>query len=710
MATPRWRSRRAGRSAARVSTHPRRRGGERAHAGAPTLVRPQQVLRPAVVAEPEAPVRAVVAPGGRNAALDGLRFVAVAAVLAWHFGAPGGRAGFLGVDIFFVLSGFLITGILLGQVERGDVRLGAFWTRRIRRLAPALVLMLSTMIVWGAFFAPVTSRDELRGDITGTLMYAANWHFIASSSYFNARGEPSPLLHMWSLALEEQFYVLWPIALFLVALLVRRVRVRLAVVGGLAALAVLGSAWRLFSLWAGSGDRAYMGTDSRMFEPLLGALLAVVLVGHPHLGSSRGWNNALVLGGVSIIVGGMLTLGSVDGPSRLYANGGAVVFALGTAAVIWGIATRTSVASAALSLPPVAYLGRISYGIYVWHWPLIVWADEGWIKLGGISGLERSLVLAAATVAIASLSYHLVEKPIRYGAIGARLRGARVAVALPAALGILIAFNVAFVVPHAGAQIQISGGGGGTAPVTVTKTIVLVGDSVPQYTSDEFSAAAAKYGYVVIKATAGGCPATAVPKIYSNGAPFRRDVCSRIAGVQDAAIRKYKPALVLWWSRYELDWRLGRHHKVLRLGSPAYERVQQASFARRARALTALGARLVAIQIEPPGHDLAVRNPGEHYLLFGQTLLHRPDVVRKWNAFLARHKGPRVFSISIRGLVCHNSKSPCDDRLPNGHTARPDGIHYSATAARILVPKFLARAMRAAGLEPAPAVLGRGAS
>ena len=652
----------------------------------------------ATAVAPQVPARVDT---GRNAALDGLRFVAVAAVLAWHFGAPGGRAGFLGVDIFFVLSGFLITRILLGQVERGQVRLGEFWTRRIRRLAPALVLMLATMIVWGAFFAPMTSRDDLRGDITGTLMYIANWHFIATSSYFNARGEPSPLLHMWSLALEEQFYVLWPVTLFLVALLVRRARIRLTVVGGLATAAVLVSAWRLLSLWTGAGDRAYMGTDSRMFEPLLGALLAVILVRHPHLGSSRTWNSALVLAGASIMVGGMLTLGSTDGPSRLYPRGGALVFALGTAALIWGVATRSSPVSTTLALPPVAYLGRISYGIYIWHWPLIVWAALGWINLGGISGLERSVVLAAATVAIASLSYHAVEKPIRYGAIGARLRGWRVAAALPVVLGVLIALDTAFVVPHAGAQIQIAGGGRGSTPLTVTKTIVLVGDSVPQYTSDEFSDAAAKYGYVVIKATAGGCPATAVPKIYSNGQPFKNDVCSRMAAVQDAAIKKYRPALVLWWSRYELDWRIGKNGKVLRLGSRAYERVQQASFDKRVSALTRLGARLVAIQIEPPGHDLAVRNPGEHYLLFGQTLLHRPDVVHKWNAFLARHKGPTVFSISIRNLVCHNSRSPCDDRLPNGHTARPDGIHYSAAAARILVPKILARALRTAGLEPA---------
>ena len=158
----------------------------------------------------------------RNHALDGVRFVAVAAVLAFHFRVPGAQAGFLGVDLFFVLSGFLITWVLLKQVESGRVRLVDFWTRRVRRLAPAIVLALAAMIAWGALEASMTSRDALRGDITATLAYIANWHFIDSSSYFLASGDESPLLHMWTLAVEEQFYVLWPVALFLVALAVPR--------------------------------------------------------------------------------------------------------------------------------------------------------------------------------------------------------------------------------------------------------------------------------------------------------------------------------------------------------------------------------------------------------------------------------------------------------------------------------------------------------
>jgi peptidoglycan/LPS O-acetylase OafA/YrhL len=632
----------------------------------------------------------------RNGALDGLRFVAVAAVMALHFRVPGAQAGFLGVDLFFVLSGFLITWILLKQVESGRVRLADFWTRRVRRLAPAVVLALTAMIVWGALEATMTSRDDLRADITATLAYVANWHFIASSSYFQATGDESPLLHMWTLAVEEQFYVLWPLTLCLIALLVPR-RARLPLVAAVAVSGALVSAWRLHSLWVGSetSDRAYMGTDSRMFGPLVGAALAILLMRAPRLGGSRWPNTALAVTGSAILVWAMFALGSSTGPTATYPHGGALVFALGSAAVIWAVSTRASLASSILALPPIAYLGRISYGIYIWHWPLIIWAEKGWIDLSGVSTVPRTLALTAATVTVASLSYHAVEKPIRYGTIGVHLTAKRISVLLPAALGTLIAINVSVVVPQAGAEIAAVTKTG-THVAAVTKTVILVGDSVPQVLGSALAQAAAKHDYVVIRATSGGCPATAVEKVYSSGERFKNNTCPKVAAEQDTKVKKYRPALVIWWSRYEVGPRLGKDGKILRLGSRAYWRAQQASFEQRARALTKRGARLVAVQIERPGRALAAGNPSERQFLVGQTLLHRRDVVRTWNAFLARHKGPKVFSISIDRLVCHDARNPCDDRLPNGEPARPDGVHYFGTAGRRLAPRIFQAALRIA--------------
>ena len=251
--------------------------------------------------------------------------------------------------------------------------------------------------------------------------------------------------------------------------------------------------------------------------------------------------------------------------------------------------------------------------------------------------------------------------------------------------------------------------GAGVPPVTnntevpaVTKTVMVVGDSVSKSFTDDFAQLAADHGYGLVSAARAGCPATGVAKVSSSGVRRRHSCAPGIVIEQDAMLAKYRPALVVWWSRYELAPRLGPHGKVLPLGSKAYFRAQQASFAKRAAALTKLGARLVAVQIEPPGPALAARNPPEKSFLVGQTLLHRKDVVRAWNAFLASHNGPDVFSISIKHLICRDTRSPCDDRLSNGQSARPDGVHFSTTAQRLLAPLIFDKAWRAAPFEPAP--------
>ena len=535
----------------------------------------------------------------------------------------------------------------------------------------------------------MTSRDALRADITATLGYVANWHFIASSNYFQATGDESPLLHMWTLAVEEQFYVVWPVALFLIALLVPH-RARLTVVAAVAVSGVLVSAWRLHTLWVSSEtpDRAYMGTDSRMFGPMVGALVAVALMRAPRLAASRWPNTALMVAGSAVLVWAAFTLGSAHGPSETYPRGGALLFALGSAAVIWALSTRASRVSAMLALAPIAYLGRISYGIYIWHWPLIVWAEKGWIDVSGVSTVPRIIVLTTAIVAIASLSYHAVEKPIRYGTIGTHLNKKRIGLLLPALLAALIAINISVVVPHAGAEITVRTRAGANV-ARVTKTVILVGDSVPQALADEFADAASERGYVVLRATAGGCPATGIGKAYSSGEKFKHDTCAKVierTGLKNQEVPARARHLVEpLRSAAPGSGRTGRSCPSVQ----AYRRAQQASFEERARVLTQHGARLVTVRIEPPGRLWRTGIPRRGTSSPGQTLLHRPDVVNAWNAFLASHKGPKVFSISIDHLVCHDAKSPCDDSLPNGETARPDGVHYSDKAGRRIASHVL---------------------
>ncbi len=626
----------------------------------------------------------------RNDSLDGLRLLAVGAVLAFHFRLPGAGAGFLGVDLFFVLSGFLITSILLNQVCDGRVRVGDFWTRRARRLVPALVPVVVAVLVWGAVVAPGVSRDGLRGDIGSTLLYFANWHFISASTYFASDGIVSPLEHMWSLGVEEQFYLAWPLLLTIVAVVLRRPRQRLVAVAVLAGAGVAFSLWRLDALWGSDPNRAYLGTDSRIFEPLAGALLAVLMTSPSARAAIGRVHWPLVAAGTVGLAWALATLGGSSGATSAYAHGGAAVVAASSAALIAALAARRSAATRVLGVGPVAYLGRLSYGIYLWHWPLIVWTGyRGWLDLTGLGTPLRVSAVTLATVALAAASYRFVESPIRYGTIARFLVPRRTFVVLAGVLAALFFVNRGFVVPHAGASLG-----------RTTKTIVLVGDSVPQRLAPELAAAAARRGYVVISATRGSCPATGVALVDAAGKPWGpgTQCATDVPARQDAAVASYRPALVIWWSRYELADRVGAGGRPVQFGSAGYWALQRQAFARRAAALTRDGGEVVAVQVERSGLGISARcsrsrcGPFLHHLVYATTA---QDV---WNSFLASHRSGSVRSISIQSLVCRDNCSPCDDRLPGNARARPDGTHYNGTAAAIVARAVIDRSLAAAGL------------
>ena len=628
----------------------------------------------------------------RNDALDGLRLFAVAAVMAFHFGLPYAAAGFLGVDVFFVLSGYLITSLLLTQLERGHVKVFDFWARRMRRLIPALLVLLGVVVAWGTLVAPSLSRDGLRSDITATLFYVANWHFISTSTYFANDGVASPLQHMWSLAVEEQFYLVWPLLLVGTGLIVRQPRRRLIAVGALAGAGVIASAIRLGLLWGSAGhDRAYLGTDSRIFEPLTGALLAALMMSASvRARITRVHWRLLGVGGIGL-VWALATLGGPGGATSGYANGGAVVVAASAAAIIAAIATRGSTATRALALPAVAYLGRLSYAMYLWHWPLQVWtARYGWWDLSRLGTPARASVLTVLTVALAALSYHLIETPIRYGSIGRSLVPRRTFVIVPLVLGAFFLINSSLVQPRAGAAIG-----------RVTRTVVLVGDSVPQRLSPYLARAAAHHGYIVISATRGSCPATGVAVVGRTGKPWGAGVmcATEVPARQDAAVAKYRPALVIWWSRYELADRVDKAGDPVRFDSPTYWALQKQAFAMRTAALTRYGATVVAVQIERSGLGMSTRCTPARCGPFLERLIHATAAQDTWNAFLASHTSGAVRSISIQRLVCKNAKSPCNDRQPDGSLARPDGTHYAAAVAPFIAQAVIDRALAAAHLS-----------
>jgi hypothetical protein len=398
----------------------------------------------------------------------------------------------------------------------------------------------------------------------------------------------------------------------------------------------------------------------------------------------------LVAAGVAGLAWGLAALGGPHGATRAYAYGGAAVVAASTAALIAAVSLRTSLLTRALAVAPVAYLGRLSYGIYLWHWPLWVWTQRhGWWDLSGLGTGVHALVLTVTTIALAALSYRIVESPIRYGRIARFLAPRRALVAVPATLALLFLVDQSTVVPYAGAALG-----------RTTKTIVLVGDSVPQRLSPELAAAAERLGYVVISATRGSCPATGVALVDARGRPWgpgsrcATDVPAR----QDAAVAAYKPALVIWWSRYELADRVDARGHPAPFGGAAYWALQRQAFDRRTTALTRRGAIVVAVQIERTGRGIATRCNATTCGPFLERLVYDTGAQNTWNAFLASHTTGTVRSISIQTLVCHNTASPCNDRLPDGTPARPDGTHYSPTAAPSIARAVIERSLAVAGL------------
>ncbi len=361
---------------------------------------------------------------GYQAGLDGLRAFAVAAVVLYHAQLGFLRGGFLGVDVFFVVSGYLITSLLLSEWDsRKALDLGAFWRRRARRLLPALMVMLLAVVGYSVFFLP-GEVSQLRGQVYAALGYVTNWYFVFSHvPYFEAVGRPPLLQHLWSLAVEEQFYLLWP-PLFL--LLVKRVS--RPVVAVLLVVGAIASAGLMASLYVPENDtsRLYYGTDTRAAGLLLGAALAFVWQSGrlpSPLTSALRWPVADLLGfgGIAALV---YLFFHLDGyQAFVYQGGFLLVAAVSTAVIAVVVQPEARLLRSVLSLGPLRWLGTRSYGIYLWHWPVFLLTRPGLdVQLDGLALLAVRL---AITFAATELSYRLVETPVRAGAIGEAWRALR---------------------------------------------------------------------------------------------------------------------------------------------------------------------------------------------------------------------------------------------------------------------------------------------
>ncbi len=364
---------------------------------------------------------------GFRADIEGLRAVAVLLVIAAHYVAPGFSGGFIGVDIFFVISGYLITGILVHEHETtGRIILLRFYANRLRRLLPALsfMLLLTSAAIWWWLPLGVQPAQSLAAALAE--FWISNLHFaFVEADYFSAGSAGNAFLHTWSLGVEEQFYLLWPFLILLGMSLLRGKPRRLAIL-----LAIVGTLSLVLCLaWAQSKPMlAFYMMPARAWQFAAGALAWLATRQYP---PGRAQSRVVNWAGVMLLIIGLIAIG----PAMLYPGWWALVPTAASVGLLWaGSATHASWVTGVLTAPPTQAIGRMSYALYLWHWPILV---IGRHLLPESAGLVGSLALLSASLAAAWLTHHLVENPIRFG----RPARIRYVVQIGAALSLMVLVN-----------------------------------------------------------------------------------------------------------------------------------------------------------------------------------------------------------------------------------------------------------------------------
>ena len=640
------------------------------------------------------------APGSGVPALNGIRGVAVALVVVGHGGIPGVDGGFIGVDLFFVLSGFLITSLLLDELGRtGRIDLRGFWIRRARRLLPALLLMGLAVVAVRTLFSP-DSVETLRTDAVAAFLWTANWAFIAhKADYFSQGAAPSPLQHTWSLGVEEQYYLVWPVLLVLIALALAglarwrgatatlgRVRIVVAVVAGLGVLASATEAVLMAS--DARLNRVYFGTDTRAQALLVGAAAAALLV--------RDW--PAVLAGWSLIrsrwvkwvarilpVLGVVVLAEVvhraTGSATEFRHGLLIVVAVAAAAVIVPTALdQDGPVARVLEVRPLVWLGVISYGVYLWHWPVFLVLNG---ERTGWAGYPLFAARCAATLGAAALSWWLIEQPVR--------RWQPVHVPLLRLAGATAATAVAVtmvVVPQATRT-----GSGPVPDVSAAALVETVRPAPPAHAGprphtvavfgDSIAWTIMRYlpptpGISFLDRTTIGCGVVrGGPYRYSGRSLEQKPECDTWPERWSERIAHDRPDVVLLtigrWETVDRMWRGDWTH----IGDSDFDEYLEAELRRALEILGSSGARIV-VTTEPFNRH-GERSDGTLYPE------DQPSRVRRWNTMLRAVVAdlPNVDVLDLNAKLAPNGTYTAKI---NGVLVRSDGVHPTPNAVKWMTP------------------------